>query len=152
MVAIIARTQVSALWLKRAFRHWALEVDTDSVEMFAAVTAVALGVLLTSPLSTFESSPSFSFMRRVAPESTWGLVMLICGFLQLVGLNTSGSHQSTRRTMSLIMFIVYGIWAFSLIMGNVASTGTATYSVLALAMLWSHFNLEARSNARKPPK
>lgn len=140
------------VWMNKAVRHWALDVTTDSVEMFSAITAVALGILLTSPLNTFESSPSFSFMRRVAPEGTWGIIMLLVGFIQLVGLNTSTSTQSTRRTMSLIAFVVYSLWAFSIAMGNVASTGTVIYGVLSLSMLWAHFNLEARNNARKPVK
>jgi hypothetical protein len=133
-------------WLSARLRYW-LTIETAALELWAAVDSLLLGLFLMLPVRTFESSPTFTFMGEVAPEETWGVVMVAAGCLQIAGLN--GVNHRLREIMALALAIIWAIWAIGLISSNAASTGTITYPMLTLAMMWSYTSNVVRANARK---
>lgn len=136
----------AAVWAVDRLRHWLFVVDSASLELFAAVEAVVLGCFLLTPLPTFRSSVTFSFVGRIAPEETWGMVLLAIGMIQITALNSN--NHPLRQTMSLVTAMLYGIWGAGLIISNISSTGTITYPLLAIAMIWAHVGNDVRGHAR----
>lgn len=136
------RLQMIGLWIKHFLAHWVFEVDTTSVELFSAVEAVLLGAFFLSPLPTYASSVTFNLASQIAPESTWGMIFFLVGLGQFIALIVD--NEDWRKTFSLVSMTLFGVWAATLIISNVASTATVTYPLIALSMLWAHVSLEAR--------
>lgn len=134
------------LWTLRTARHWVYEVSPDSLEFFGGLLSLTLGIWLVLPFDTFRSSPVFTFVASVSPEETWGFGMLIAGGLKLASL-FGFTKPVIRKATSIILAIVYGIWAFGLIYSVPTNTATVTYTMLSLAMVWAYVNLEGQDYA-----
>lgn len=146
MTASFFRPETWKTEIGKILRHWLFEVDTTSMELFSAVELMVLGMFLLLPINTFGTSSVYDFIFRIAPEETWGIVMLAVGFMQIYGLNTP--PKGIRRTTSIIAACIYGLWAGGLIISNWASTATVTYSLLTLSMIWANVNRTARAHAK----
>jgi len=137
-------------WLSRTaalLRDLFLETSTRSVELFSAIEAVVLGVLLLLPPSTFRSSPSYDGMARLMPETGWGVLLLVIGLVQLAGLprRQDGTEAVRwRRSLAMTSGAVYAFMAAGFVLANPLSTAVVTYTLLALSQFWAYVRLEVK--------
>lgn len=113
--------------------------DFEFLELLGGSIGTSWGLWLLMPWPTFAAARSFDAMREMAPEWLWGLVILLAGAAQLVGLLLD--HWRGRRAGALALA---AIWMFIGTMIGIASptsTGVVVYPWLSLASLWAYWRM-----------
>ena len=107
--------------------------------VFTAIAACFAETLI-GPGDTFDSSPSYAFMARLADENTWGLVIGAVALLRLSALVANGTFRPSRRWSPLVRSVCAGlsggVWfclAAGMCVSNVTATGWKTYGILMIA-------------------
>lgn len=104
---------------------------TDSIkviEISLIVLSLWWAFILILPLATFDSSPSYAVMVKIAKEEVWALVFFVLAAVKLYALIFD------RSRMKIIAYsLSAGIWLFvaaMFAMGNIATTASGTYFIV----------------------
>lgn len=95
-----------------------------SEESFTRWLLLGFGVWLLAPNDTFAGSPTYHAMATVAPEWAWGASAVVIALVWAVG-----------RGRMIFCFLAVLFWLFVVLgfgRANFWSTGTVTYSIIAL--------------------
>lgn len=129
--------------LKRMMWKIAL-TDTIPVESITAVQSMLFGLWLILPFDTFGSGSVFDIMRQIAPETTWGVLMMILGVAQLYVVHVK--KVLYRIWVTRIMLPVWVIIDLSFLLSRTASSASITYFVFVMCSAWSLISLALRQN------
>lgn len=129
--------------LKRMMWKIAL-TDTIPVESITAVQSMLFGLWLILPFDTFGSGSVFDIMRQIAPETTWGVLMMILGVAQLYVVHVK--KVLYRIWVTRIMLPIWVIIDLSFLLSRTASSASVTYFVFVMCSVWSLISLALRQN------
>jgi len=129
--------------LKRMMWKIAL-TDTIPVESITAVQSMLFGLWLILPFDTFSSGSVFDIMNQIAPESIWGVLMMVLGITQLYTVHTKRVFYRIWATR--IMLPVWVIIDLSFLLSRTASSASITYFVFVMCSIWSLISLALRQN------
>lgn len=129
--------------LKRMMWKIAL-ADTTPVETITAVQSMLFGLWLVLPFNTFNSGNVFDIMNQIAPESVWGILMMVLGIAQLYTVHTK--RVVYRIWATRIMLPVWVIIDLSFLLSLTASSASITYFVFVMCSVWSLISLALRQN------
>lgn len=120
-----------------------MEKDFEFTELFNGAIAFSWGLWLIAPWSTFESSPAFIEMQKLAPEWIWGIIVSLFGGIQLTSLILN--WWQCRRKSTLIMFISWVYISYLFITSNILSTTTIIYPFLAFSQVWAYLRMRIQN-------
>jgi small neutral amino acid transporter SnatA (MarC family) len=111
-------------------KRW-LQPFLDNVKVIeTSLIALSLwwAFILVLPLTTFDSSPSYAAMAKIAKEEVWSLVFFVLAAMKLYGM-----IFEKFRIRIVAHSISAGLWLFVAAMfavGNIATTATGTYFIV----------------------
>jgi hypothetical protein len=114
--------------------------DFEFAELHSALAMLGWGLWVLNPFwDTFGSSISFRVMAAVAAEVAWGCGMTGLGIAQLVVLLMRS--RTGRRVAAGIASITWLCISILLMLGNITSTASVIYPLLACSAGWSYLRL-----------
>ena len=114
--------------------------DVEASELVVMLCTLGWGVWLVNPSwDSFSSTPTFRSMQAIAPEWVWGTPMLVLSLVHLVGL--LADHSRIRKACTFANTLLWVFLSAMVWQGNLASTASVVYPVLALASLWAWLRL-----------
>ncbi len=118
-------------FLRERFSYILLRLDTIALPLLLGFISLLWGIILLDPSDTFGSASTYSIMRGLASENTWGVFMLLYGFTHIVAalFNFRWQVQAGLNLGSAFKWITISI---SLFYANPATVISAAYPVLAL--------------------
>jgi hypothetical protein len=138
-----ARAERRRVALVRFWSGITAHFRTRVTEWFAAALLIQLGVTFYLPPEVFPVQPSWAVLAQIAPEETWGIVMLAIGALRVGALTINGTYQGFRwspHIRALTAFLSCGVWlqvVMSLWLSPVPGTGLGTYRLILCLELWN---------------
>lgn len=88
-------------------------LDPAGAELHSAFVGVLFGSALLSIGDTFSRSPAYGQLASVAPEWAWGVVWLLFGLAQLVGVLLHGAgYTRFWRFHQIATFSMTVLWVF----------------------------------------
>lgn len=118
------------------------ETNPQIIELFNGILEVLWGLWLINPYwNTFAQSHSWSTLKNIANEYTWGCIILIIGLSHILAL--FGDKYYIIRRVALLSSIVF--WTNILMMfslSNVATTAIPAYFMLLMSYIWAYYKIE----------
>ena len=124
-------------------RELLMEKDFEFTELFNGAIAFSWGLWLVAPWSTFDSSPTFIEMQKLAPEWIWGIIVFLFGTIQLISLILN--WWQCRRKSTLIMSLTWVYISYLFITANSSSTTTIIYPFLASSQVWAYLRMRVKN-------
>jgi hypothetical protein len=107
-------------------------------EWFQAFHMLLFGYVLLLPSQTF-NQPAFAFFRQWIAEDVLGWIMLLVGFLRVVGLMVNGARKQVtpqiRQISAAIGCLVWAGISYSFASSDVISTWFAIYPLFVIEEL-----------------
>lgn len=112
-------------------------VSTMPLEVQNGWSALLIGIILLLPFNTFGSSPWYQTFERWAPESTWGVIFLALGIVQLV--STLTDVVIFRRLASALLAILFLVFATGVVSWNVRSIWIGLLVPVVVGQVWAFY-------------
>lgn len=106
----------------------------------AAVLLATAGVLFSTP-DAFGRSITYTYVGHIAPQTTWALVMFLCGLGQGLAL-LCGAQVRTRFAACAVASAVTWVFGCGLVISPSLSVAGATWGGLSVAVLWATWRLK----------
>ncbi|ACA18471.1 hypothetical protein M446_4113 [Methylobacterium sp. 4-46] len=114
-----------------------------ATEWFAAALLLQLGWTFGTPPDIFPCQPTWALLARLAPEGTWGALMLAVAGLRIAALTVNGTYRGFRfspHIRALTAFLACGLWlqvTLSAWSSPVPGAACGIYRLILLMELWN---------------
>lgn len=105
------------------------------LELQNGLVALALGLLLLAPPSTFGTAVGYRMMSAWAPEPAWGAAYAVLGAVQIASALTD--RVIARRIAASLLAASFAVYAVALFVANPLSAGWAFVVPLAIGEAWA---------------
>lgn len=109
------------------------------LEFILAVQEILYGGWLLLPMDTFDNLATFSFMKSIAPEQVWGMVIFTVGVIQFFGLFTN--RLFLRRILGVVDLFLWLLVDLALWLGGTNSIAPIFIFTSVLAAFMVNFSL-----------